>query len=398
MRRNNKFFLYLLSFLGVMELRIVFISVPLLAIKLRANALTLGKLGFTSGLFYVLFSLPFGKLSDHLGRRYILLSGCLGFFVSFFALSVSTQLYEIFIFMASLSIARAMFWPSLEAWIAERKDREPLTKKISFFNISWCAGAAVGALMGGLLFQFNSRLPFYLASFLSLLMVFLILNEPRDDERKDSFVLEETLSEGDPDLKGNLPSREKAFSYLYAAWIANFTSYFSLGMIQYLFPKLSVELNIQPFILGILLGAVALSQTLTFYVLGKVNLWYYRWLPLFSLQLLEIIGLIFIFLGNSSTVFLLAFILIGIGAGLSYFSSIFYGLNGHLHKGTKSGIHEAILGSGILLGPLVGGIFAQAYTLRTSYLVAIFVIAAGIIAETLLIKEERGLNPDSANH
>jgi len=317
------------------------------------------------------------------------LSGCLGYFLSSFALSVSTQLYQLFIFMALVGVAGAMFWPSLEAWIAERGDRESLTKRVSFFNISWCAGAAVGPLMGGMLFQFNYHLPFYLAGFLSLLMAFLILNEPLDDKREGSFALKETLSKGDPALQGNFPSRKEAFSYLYAAWIANFASYFSIGMIRYLFPKLSIELNIQPFILGILLGVVALSETLVFYVLGKVSFWHYRWLPLFSLQLLGIIGLIFIFLGNSLAIFLLAFILVGAGAGMSYFSSLFYGLNDHRDRGAKSGIHEAVLGGGALFGPLAGGIFAQAYTLRTPYLVAIFVIAAGIVGEALLIRGTR---------
>jgi len=389
MRRNNKLILYLVPFFMDVAIGMIFISIPLLAIKLGANALTLGGLGFIGGLFYVLFSLPFGKLSDHLGRKYILLSGCLGYFLSSFALSVSTQLYQLFIFMALVGVAGAMFWPSLEAWIAERGDRESLTKRVSFFNISWCAGAAVGPLMGGMLFQFNYHLPFYLAGFLSLLMAFLILNEPLDDKREGSFALKETLSKGDPALQGNFPSRKEAFSYLYAAWIANFASYFSIGMIRYLFPKLSIELNIQPFILGILLGVVALSETLVFYVLGKVSFWHYRWLPLFSLQLLGIIGLIFIFLGNSLAIFLLAFILVGAGAGMSYFSSLFYGLNDHRDRGAKSGIHEAVLGGGALFGPLAGGIFAQAYTLRTPYLVAIFVIAAGIVGEALLIRGTR---------
>ena len=388
-RENNKAVLYLVPFFVDVAIGMIFISIPLLAIELGASALTLGELGFISGIFYILFSLPFGKLSDRLGRKYIILSGSLGYFLSSFVLSISTRLHELFIFMALLGIAGAMFWPSLEAWIAERENKEPLTKRISFFNVSWCAGAAVGPLVGGVLFQLNHRLPLYLASFLSLLMAFLILNEPLDEKREDSFALREDLSERNIDPEGNSPSRGKAFSYLYAAWIANFTGYFSIGMIRYLFPKLSVQLNIQPFILGILLGVVALSQTLTFYILGRVSFWHYRWLPLFSLQLLGIIGLIFIFLGNSLTIFLLAFILVGVGAGMSYFSSIFYGLSGHQDRGTKSGIHEAVLGGGALFGPLVGGIFAQAYSLRTPYLVAIFVIVTGIIGEALLIHMSR---------
>jgi len=354
---KQKISFYLIPFFVNLAIGIISISTPLLVIKLGANALTLGGLGSINGLFFSIFSLPFGKLSDHLGHKYV--------------------------------IAGAMFWPSLEAWTAEREDNEPLTKKVSLFSVSWCTGLTVGLSIGGAIFQLNSHLPFYLASFLFCLsMSFLILNDLLDDKSKNSCVLKETLFKEDLPPDVNPPSKEMAFSYLYAAWVANFVSCFSVGMIRYLFPKLSTQLNIEPFILGILLASSNLSEVLVFYILGRVNFWRYRWLPLFFLQLLEIIGLITIFLTNSVIVFLFAFILVGAGTGMGYFSGLFYGLNDHQDRGAKSGVNEALFGGGMVFGPLVGGIFAQVYTLRTPYLVAIFVIAVGIITEFLLIKKE----------
>ncbi len=73
-----------------------------------------------------------------------------------------------------------------------------------------------------------------------------------------------------------------------------------------------------------------------------------------------------------------------------YFSSIFYSLNNLEGKGQKSGIHEAVLGTGLLLGPLVGGTIAEAFTLRSPYVLAIFVIGAAICVETLLMKMAGG--------
>jgi len=388
--RKGKFILYIVPFSMDVVIALISISIPLFAIKLGASPLILGGLGFTGGLFYVLLSPLFGRLLDYIGYKYLLPLGSLAYFLSSLALCFSSQVYQLFIFMAFVGVSGAMFWPSLEVLVAHMKTGGPLPRRVSLFNISWCMGAAVGPLVGGVLFQLNLHLPFYLAGFLSLSISLFILREFLTNEAENSPDNSTgALPEEDPPLEEYLPlniSQKRASLYLYAAWIANFASYFSVGMIRYLFPKLSVQLGIQPSVLGILLGIVALFQTLTFYVLGKTVRWHYKWMPLVLLQILGAVGLLLVFLGSSLFIFLLAFMLIGIGGGMTYFSSIFYSLNGHQSKGAKSGIHEAVLGSGALFGPLIGGILAQAYTLRTPYLLAIFVIGAALIGEFLLIR------------
>ena len=383
--RREKFILYTVPFSMDVVIGLITISIPLFAINLGANPLILGGLGFTGSLLYVLLSPLFGRLSDRIGCKYLLFLGCLAYFSSSLALSFSSKVYQLFIFMAFVGISGAMFWPSLEVLVAQMGTGDFLPKRVSLFNISWCMGAAVGPLIGGMIFQVGARFPFYLASLLSLLMSLLIAGELFKDKGGKVF--------DDPEenfLKEN-PSRsqERTSSYLYAAWMANFANYFSVGTLRYLFPKLSVRLGIQPSILGILFGIIALFQTLTFYLLGKTIRWHYKLMPLIFLQLLGILGLLLVFFTSCSLIFLLAFMFIGIAGGMTYFSSIFYSLNDCKNRGAKSGIHEAVLGSGALFGPLVGGIFAQAYSLRTPYLLAIFVTGAAIIGEVLLVKRRR---------
>jgi len=396
-RKRGKFILYAAPFSTDMSLGMINIALPLFAINLGANILTLGELGFIGPLFYTIFTPLFGRLSDYIGYKHLLLVGYLTYFFSFLALSLSTQLHQLFIFISFVGIAGAMFWPSFEVWTAESKTSKSLTKRVSFFNISWCIGASAGPLLGGILFQVYFRLPVYFVVFLSLLMSLLILRELVGNKGKNSLnnsresLLRESLLKEDSPLeeKPSLSSRKALSLYLYIAWIANFASYFCIGTIRYLFPKLSTHLGIQPSILGILLCAMAFFQVLAFYILGKTTRWHYKWILLIFSQFLGILGLTLIFLGNSVAIFLLAFMLIGIEGGMVYFSSIFYSLNNLKSRGQKSGIHEAILGSGILSGSLVGGIFAQIYTLRTPYLLGIFIMGAAIIGETLLIRGKR---------
>lgn len=365
------------------------LAVPLFAINLGASALVLGELGFVGALCYVILTPIFGRLVDHIGYRSLPLFGALTFFLSSLALSLSNKVYQLFLFIAFVGIAGAMFWPSFEVWLAQMRMRESLLKRVSFFNISWCLGSGIGFLIAGILFEAYSHLSFYFASFLSLAIIFLIVGKLRKKKRDALFT-----DSGGKRMENNSSldsssSGQKAPFYLYIGWVANFANYFCIGMIKYLFPKLSIHIGIKPSIIGVLLFTVAFFQTVAFYMLGKTERWHYKGTPLIFSQLLVIFGLVLIFLGSTVISFLIAFMFIGVGGGLVYFSSIFYSLDNLEGKGQKSGIHEAVLGTGLLLGPLAGGAIAEAFTLRFPYVLAIFVIGVAICVETLLMKKEK---------
>ena len=73
--------------------------------------------------------------------------------------------------------------------------------------------------------------------------------------------------------------------------------------------------------------------------------------------------------------FAAAFVMLGINAGLAYVSALFYALHGRQEgKGRSSGFHEAVVGSGVFMGPLVGGLVAQYVNVR-----APFVVCAGVL-------------------
>lgn len=367
------------------------LAIPLFAISLGASALVLGELGFVSALCYVIFTPIFGKLVDRIGYRSLLLFGALTYFLSSLALSLSSKMYQLFLFIAFVNIAEAMFWPSFEVWLTQMRMGKSLLKRVSFFNISWCLGSGIGLLIAGILFEAYSHLPFYFASFLSLATIFLIVGKLRKKKR-DALSTDSggKRMENNSSLDSSSSGQNAPF-YLYIGWVANFANYFCIGMIRYLFPKLSIHIGIKPSIIGVLLFTVAFFQTVVFYMLGKTERWHYKGTPLIFSQLLVIFGLVLIFLGSTVISFLIAFMFIGVGGGLVFFSSIFYSLDNLEGKGQKSGIHGAVLGTGLLLGSLVGGAIAEAFTLRSPYILAIFVIGVAICVETLLIKKKKSM-------
>jgi MFS family permease len=279
--------------------------------------------------------------------------------------------------MLLLGTAGAMFWPTLEAWIAEKESKRTLMQKMTLFNISWSTGFAVGPLVGGILFGMNFKLPFYFAFFVSVLVLFVLFyRTPKVSfSSKSKTFTGKTLLSGDPPDSFSL--------YIRISRMANFILCLCLGMVRYIFPKLATELQISPSFLGLLFFILALSLMLTFYGLGRVHRWHYRIFPLVLFQLIAAVGLVIIFIASSFPLFFLAFVFIGVGLGMSFSSSLFYSVNVTSQKGPSAAIHETVLMSGFLLGPLIGGAVAQKLSLRAPYLAFAAIVVVGIFTQLL---------------
>jgi len=380
-RKQQGFIFYILPFFVDAAFGILLICVPLLAIKMGANSLELGGLGFIITLFYILFCVLFGKLSDRYKNGHLLWISFLTCSFLSFAFLLSHQLYQLFLFIGILGMASAMFWPSIEVSIA-KKGSGPLIKRTSRFNASWCLGSAIGFLAGGPLFQIDPRLPFYFSGLIFLILVFFIFTSVKEINH---FSPQDTSSK----IDFPVPPDRSSSSYLYTAWIANFTLWFSISIVRCLFPKLSTNLGFSPSVLGILFTCISLAQTITFYALGKLSFWYYRKSILIFTQMVAIVALIITFLTSDVLTFIGAFALLGIAVGITHSASLFYTLNTSQNRGIRAGVHEGILGLGGLFGPLIGGILATRYTLRAPYLLAVIVIGASISAQ-IFFKFKRG--------
>jgi MFS family permease len=99
-------------------------------------------------------------------------------------------------------------------------------------------------------------------------------------------------------------------------------------------------------------------------------------------------GLLLISFFSPPLVFASSFILIGLCASMTYFSSLYYSVRLLKRKGKGTGLHESILGSGVVLGPLLGGTAALSAGLRAPYILCLVVLAMVIIIELSLIKKD----------
>ncbi|RPJ35412.1 MAG: MFS transporter, partial [Deltaproteobacteria bacterium] len=117
--------------------------------------------------------------------------------------------------------------------------------------------------------------------------------------------------------------------------------------------------------------------------------WHFKKFYLLGAQLLAAAGLLLIYSSNRLWVFAVAFLLLGLCASLTYYSSLYYAVRLLKRKGKGAGLHESILGSGVVLGPLLGGIVAHTAGLRYPYILCLILLAGVVAAEWFILKNQK---------
>ena len=341
----------------------------------------------TNGIF-ALLAIPCGRLSDRIERQYILYAACLILSVVSIGLALCRNSGHLMSVFPGIGISMALFFPAYEAWLAEQEGEGDLIQRIMLFNLFWSIGMTLGPAFSSYLYGgANPFRPFYLAGIFAILTLVTIWCSriAKSDPSNLSVHTDESDSEPPEILYPPLPVR---MTYLHLARCANFVSWFALGVLRQLAPKLMLEMGIRPTIYGNLMLTLGSVQTLAFLVLGTgySTRWHYRFSPILIVQLLAILGFLGIGLTQHTILWAFAFAVISVSVAFSYFSSLYYGLDRHADKGNKSGWHEAILGVGIMLGPFLGGISADSSLgVQSPYLLCAVATAITILIEILIL-------------
>ncbi len=380
----HNFTLYIPALLIDFALSSVLTNTAFYTSDLKLSSTFLGLLMAIATILFAILAIPFGKLSDRVNRRSMLYAGCFLLAVVSIGLRFCTNKYHLLLLFPGIGISMALFWPSYEAWLAEREDEGQLLHRVMLFNLFWSVGITLGPAISGYLYQdVNPFRPFYLACAGGLLTLIIIVLQKTESTTSTA----ESLDEPTEII---YPSRLVRKTYLSLGRCANFASWFALGVLRRLAPKLTKETGILPSTFGNFMLALGGVQTLTFLFLGTgySTRWHYRFAPLLITQILAILCFVGIWKIHQTFFWICAFSIIGISVAFSYFSSLYYGLNMHSDKGNKSGWHEAILGVGSLLGPMVGGIAADS-TLgpHSPYILCAVVIILAIGVEIVIVSK-----------
>ena len=351
-------------------------GLPLLAMRIGASVFELGMLGTIGPLCYTVACLFTGRMADRFRPKWMMLLGGVLYGAFYVAIVYAKGIWQIAVVVGLGGASIGLFWPPLAAWIAEGRDRKALARALGGYNVAWCTGVLFGPLVGGVLFEADYRLPFWGSAAVAwLLMGFL--SAISGGQRDSASAVREVASEEEPVQDRRM---------LYAVWIANFASYFIVGAVRNLFPKLATELGIEPKTLGVLMAVIPLAQLGTFVYFRKANGSHNRIERLMIAQVLAIGGMALILVSRGVWLFAMGFVLSGVLIGASYSLSLFHSLYGQVQKGANSGLNESIVGGGILVGPFVGGWAAGHFGLKAPYVLCGTLLAVAMIVEGVLIR------------
>ena len=153
----------------------------------------------------MIFSPYWGRLSDRIGRKIVVLVGLLGCALSLILFSTALNMGTSNILLgwkllAVLIIARMVNGilgsatrPAAGAWIADVTDLNERSAGYGRLNSGFSAGRIVGPAIAGFLLLISYTLPFYIFSFGLLVTVLVLVRQPSKNKYVKSEVKESKL-------------------------------------------------------------------------------------------------------------------------------------------------------------------------------------------------------------
>jgi multidrug resistance protein len=154
-------------FIDLLGFGIIIPLLPFYAETFGATAFTVGLLATSFSLMQFIFAPIWGRLSDRVGRRPIILLGLLGSCLSYFAFGMASTLTALFAARIFAGIAGANI-PTAQAVVADLTTPENRAKGMGMVGAAFGLGFIFGPAIGGFLSRYGYSVPAFFASGLSL--------------------------------------------------------------------------------------------------------------------------------------------------------------------------------------------------------------------------------------
>lgn len=159
--------IFVTVFVDLIGFGIIIPLLPFYAESFGANALQVGLLAASFSLMQFLFAPVWGRLSDRIGRRPIILIGLFGSFLSYLIFGLARSLTVLFLARLAAGIAGANI-PTAQAFIADTTTHENRARGMGLVGAAFGLGFIFGPAIGGFLSRWGYAAPAFFASALSL--------------------------------------------------------------------------------------------------------------------------------------------------------------------------------------------------------------------------------------
>ena len=281
-------------------------------------------------------------------------------------------------------------WPLLESLVSAAGDPSKLSRRLGWYNIVWAVSGAIALAASGAVIQ---HLPPW--AFFGIVAAVQITAGAMITLRRflrAGLVVEQTAASGLGNDKAESSSQEFAESAAgrlrLALWLSRISlpsTYVIIFSLAPALPTLDAIGRLSPTLATMQCSIWFAARAAAFIVLGNATFWHRR--PVLTLiagatMLAGFLGTIVsgsltgsefgIGLGTALVLMAMAQVLLGLSLGMIYASSLYFGMAISQGSTKHGGYHEALIGLGQVLGPIVG---VTAQLIRPD---ALWPVAAGI--------------------
>jgi MFS family permease len=300
----------------------------------------------TRGVVFVIAALASHALSVRLGeRRQLLLvivgqMACCG---AIFALPRNAPL--LVSAMIVYTVLCGLKWPVIESFFSAGKTPRENVKAVGWFNLSWASGAPLGIMFAGpVIASSEPQMLFVIAmGFDALSLIVLRLVEARPKH----------LPFDHPE-QPDAVQRDRYSKLLVSSRWSMMLSYTLFFMFSPLLPGIFDRLGVPVALATIYAAWLHFARLAVFLLMGRFAAWHGR-------TFVQVIAIIGVPLGfammiaqTSLAAVLIGEVIYGAAAGLCYYAALYYAMVIHSSSVDAGGKHEATIGSGSAIGPLMG--------------------------------------------
>jgi multidrug resistance protein len=368
--------IFLTVFIDLLGFGIIIPLMPFYAETFGANAFTVGLLNTSFSLMQFLFAPFWGRLSDRVGRRPVILIGLFGSFVAYLLFGLAQSLTLLFAARIAAGIAGANI-PTAQAYMADVTTPENRAKGMGLVGAAFGLGFIFGPAIGGFLSQWGYQAPSFFASGLSLVnftAAWFLLPESRATDAVERARRTRLEAFREAFLRKRLPELLLIYFVVVAAFSSfelNFSLYaehrfgFTSTTIGYVFAFIGVVLSI---VQGVLVGKVVPK-------LGE-----HRVVP--AAIAILCVGMALIPLAGTTALLVIACAILALGMGFHSpsITSAISRLSGAHEQGGVLGLAQAVASLGRIIGPAWGGFLYDRFGITSP-----FYVAAGFLGVALLL-------------
>lgn len=359
--------LFLTLLMVMVGFGIILPILPFYAQHMGASATHLGLLFAAYSLMQFLFSPLWGRYSDRVGRRPVLLIGLVGMALSFVLFGLAQALWMLYAARVLGGLLSSAVLPTAMAYIADSTSTEQRGRSMGLLGAAMGLGMIFGPAIGGFLGDLAPSIPFFVAAGLTVLVAgFAAVALP---ESLSETVRAQARAPGRPSAHGQLLHALRGPTGLLL--VLGFLSQFALASLFGTFALFAeAKLGFGEGELGALFTAMGLVGAL-----GQ-GLLVGRAIHLFGEARVVQIGLLISGIGFWSMLLaydlpsLMAFIgVLGLGSSLlgPALTSLLSKRTRPEQQGAIMGVFNSYQSLGRILGPIVGGVFFDALGYASPY-------------------------------